>query len=114
MPLLFRIPVDVLHVACVGAGVAGVLLMGILYAVRRRPNRDQFLIGHRNAFAKEYYGDTRGGFAGVHAQKECWAAATPGQVAERRNSRRIAGDETAPAQSRRRRRAGGRPQKLVN
>ena len=32
--LLFRIPVDVLHVACVGAGVAGVLLMGILYALR--------------------------------------------------------------------------------
>ena len=31
---LFWIPVDVLHVACVGGGAAGVLLMGILYALR--------------------------------------------------------------------------------
>jgi|SRR5688572_854469 len=34
------------------------------------------MVGHRSVFDKEHYSDTLGSYAGVHAQKECWAAAT--------------------------------------
>ena len=34
------------------------------------------MVGHRSVFDKEHYSDTFGSYAGVHAQKECWAAAT--------------------------------------